>query len=75
MRVDDIVVVNNIKHAWQFLFDSIEYPMADAGADGVGRNSATGCAGGSAEHAVRVRAVPLNGRHGSVGSAISADVR
>ncbi|NEG70453.1 Fic family protein [Bifidobacterium sp. BRDM6] len=27
MSVDDIVVVNNIKHAWQFLFDNVRYPL------------------------------------------------
>jgi prophage maintenance system killer protein len=26
MAVDDIVAVNNIKHAWEFLFDNVEYP-------------------------------------------------
>lgn len=24
---DDVVAVNNLKHAWQFVFESLEYPM------------------------------------------------
>lgn len=27
MSVDDIVTVNNIKHAWQFLLDNVDYPL------------------------------------------------
>lgn len=27
LSIDDINKVNNLKHAWQFLFDSIDYPM------------------------------------------------
>lgn len=27
MTVDDIVTVNNIKHAWQFLLDNVDYPV------------------------------------------------
>lgn len=26
LQVDDIVKVNNLKHAWQFIFDTIDYP-------------------------------------------------
>lgn len=26
LQVDDVVKVNNLKHAWQFLFNTIEYP-------------------------------------------------
>lgn len=29
LKVDDIVVINNLKHAWQFLFDTMEYPKVD----------------------------------------------
>lgn len=27
MSVDDIVKVNNLKHAWQFMLDTVEYPI------------------------------------------------
>lgn len=27
MSVDDIVKVNNLKHAWQFILDTVEYPI------------------------------------------------
>ena len=27
ISVEDIVKINNLKHAWQFIFDSIDYPM------------------------------------------------
>ena len=27
MSVDDIVKVNNLKHAWQFVLDTVEYPI------------------------------------------------
>lgn len=27
LSVEDIVKVNNLKHAWQFVFDSIDYPL------------------------------------------------
>ena len=27
MSVDDIVTVNNIKRAWRFLLDNIDYPV------------------------------------------------
>ena len=27
LSVEDIVKVNNLKHAWQFIFDTIEYPL------------------------------------------------
>ncbi|MCI1195130.1 hypothetical protein MOV40_06420 [Bifidobacterium pseudolongum subsp. globosum] len=27
MTVDGIVTVNNIKHAWQFLLDNVDYPV------------------------------------------------
>lgn len=27
LSIDDVIKVNNLKHAWQFIFDSIEYPM------------------------------------------------
>lgn len=27
MQVNDVVAVNNLKHAWQFLFDTIDYPL------------------------------------------------
>lgn len=27
MMVNDIIAVNNIKHAWQFLIDSVDYPV------------------------------------------------
>lgn len=26
VKVNDIVAINNLKHAWQFLFDSLDYP-------------------------------------------------
>lgn len=27
MKVDDIVAINNLKHAWRFVLDAIDYPM------------------------------------------------
>ena len=27
LSVEDVIKVNNLKHAWQFIFDSIDYPM------------------------------------------------
>lgn len=27
MKVDDIVAINNLKHAWQFMLDTIDYPF------------------------------------------------
>lgn len=27
MQVNEVVAVNNLKHAWQFLFDTIDYPL------------------------------------------------
>ena len=27
MPVDDVIVVNNIKHAWMFLFDNVDHPL------------------------------------------------
>lgn len=27
LSVEDIIKVNNLKHAWQFIFDTIDYPM------------------------------------------------
>lgn len=27
LKVDEIVKINNMKHAWQFLFDSVDYPL------------------------------------------------
>lgn len=29
LKVDDIVAINNLKHAWNFLFDTIDYPNVD----------------------------------------------
>lgn len=29
LKVDDIVTINNLKHAWNFLFDTIDYPNVD----------------------------------------------
>lgn len=29
LKVDDIVAINNLKHAWYFLFDTINYPEVD----------------------------------------------
>ena len=29
LKVDDVLIINNLKHAWQFLFDSMEYPKVD----------------------------------------------
>lgn len=28
-RVDDIIIINNLKHAWQFIFDTMKYPLVD----------------------------------------------
>lgn len=27
MKVDEVVAINNLKHAWQFLFETIDYPF------------------------------------------------
>lgn len=27
IKVDTVIAINNLKHAWQFIFDSIEYPI------------------------------------------------
>lgn len=29
LNVDEIVAINNLKHAWQFIFDTMEYPQVD----------------------------------------------
>lgn len=29
LKSDDIKIINNLKHAWQFIFDTIEYPKVD----------------------------------------------
>lgn len=29
LKVDDVLIINNLKHAWQFLFESMEYPKVD----------------------------------------------
>ena len=29
LTMDEVVTINNLKHAWQFLFETIYYPMAD----------------------------------------------
>lgn len=29
LKVDDIVAINNLKHAWNFLFDTMNYPEVD----------------------------------------------
>lgn len=29
LTMDEVVTINNLKHAWQFLFETIDYPMAD----------------------------------------------
>lgn len=29
LSVGDVVAINNLKHAWQFVFDTMEYPQAD----------------------------------------------
>lgn len=29
LRVDDVITINNLKHAWQFVFDTMEYPQVD----------------------------------------------
>lgn len=29
LKVDDIITINNLKHAWNFLFDTIDYPNVD----------------------------------------------
>lgn len=29
LKVDDVLIINNLKYAWQFLFESMEYPKVD----------------------------------------------
>ena len=29
LKVDELVAINNLKHAWQFIFDTMEYPKVD----------------------------------------------
>ena len=29
LKVDDVVAINNLKYAWQFIFDTMEYPKVD----------------------------------------------
>lgn len=29
LKVDELVAINNLKHAWQFIFDTMQYPKVD----------------------------------------------